>query len=85
MKQAEAAVDFIGQDRPHAAQEWMDGLVQRVELLRELPEQGRIVPEWEEEGVREVFHGSYRILYEVLEDRIEILTLSHMRQVLPLD
>jgi plasmid stabilization system protein ParE len=62
----------------------MDGLLRRVERLRELPEQGRIVPEWEEERIREVFHGSYRILYEVVEDRIEILTLSHMRQELSL-
>jgi plasmid stabilization system protein ParE len=33
--------------------------------------------------VREVFHEPYRIIYEVLEDRIEILTLSHFRQQLP--
>lgn len=72
----------MAQDRPRAALEWLDGLVRRVELLRQLPEQGRIVPEWKEEGVREVFHEPYRILYEVVENRIEILTLSHMKQQL---
>jgi plasmid stabilization system protein ParE len=58
-------------------------LVVRVELLRDLPEQGRVVPEWHESSVREVSQKPYRIIYEVLEDRIEILTLSHFRQKLP--
>ncbi len=57
--------------------------MQRVELLRDLPEQGRVVPEWHESSVREVFYEPYRVIYEVLEDRLEILTLSHFRQELP--
>ncbi len=58
-------------------------MVRRVELLRDLPEQGREVPEWHEPTVREVFHEPYRIIYEIHEDRIEILTLIHFRQELP--
>ena len=30
-----------------------------------------------------VLHEPYRVIYEVLEDRIEILTLTHFRQELP--
>jgi hypothetical protein len=33
--------------------------------------------------VREVFHEPYRVIYEVSEERLEILTLSHFRQELP--
>jgi len=64
---------------------WYDGLVERIELLREFPQQGRIVSEWHEETVREVLHRPYRVIYECRGDSIEILTLSHFRQPLPPD
>jgi toxin ParE1/3/4 len=78
-----AAVDYIAQDRPAAALEWLDGMVSRVEMLSEIPEQGRVVPEWNEPGVREIMYHPYRVIYEVSKDRVEILTLSHQRQQLP--
>lgn len=82
-RRTQAAVDYIALDRPQTSLEWLDGLVRRVELLRDLPKQGRVVPEWHESSVREVFHEPYRVIYEIVEDRIEILTLSHFRQELP--
>jgi plasmid stabilization system protein ParE len=82
-RRAQAAVDYIALDRPQTSLEWFEGLVQRVELLRDLPEQGRVVPEWHEPSVREVSHEPYRVIYEVVDDRLEILTLSHFRQQLP--
>ena len=82
-RRAQSAVDHIALDRPHASREWLEGLVRRVELLRDLPEQGRVVPEWHESSVREVLHEPYRVIYELYADRIEILTLSHFRQELP--
>jgi plasmid stabilization system protein ParE len=82
-RRAQAAVDYIALDRPQTSLEWLDGLVRRVELLRDFPRQGREVPEWHESSVREVFHAPYRVIYEVLDDRVEILTLSHFRQEFP--
>ena len=82
-QRALAAVDFIKEDRPQAAEEWLGRLLDRVEDLPRFPNQGRVVPEWKEPEVREIFHVPYRIIYEVHEDRVEILTLSHMRQQLP--
>ena len=79
-RRALAAVDYIAQDRPSVAAQWFDSLVERLELLRELPEQGRMVPEWGEPSIREILHTPYRIVYEVLPDRVEVLTLSHERQ-----
>jgi toxin ParE1/3/4 len=78
-----AAVDFIKADRPQVANEWLGGLLDRVQALPTFPNQGRVVPEWKEPEVREIFHLPYRVIYEVHEDRVEILTLSHMRQELP--
>lgn len=74
-------MDYIAEDRPSVADQWFDSLVERLDLLRELPEQGRVVPEWGEPSIREVIHTPYRIIYEVHADRVEILTLSHERQL----
>ncbi len=79
----QGAVDFIAEDRPLASRAWLEGLIDRIELLREFPKQGRLVPEWGEESLREVFHEPYRVVYEIFEDRVEILTLSHARQKFP--
>jgi plasmid stabilization system protein ParE len=79
-RSAQQAVDFIEQDRPLVAVEWFEGLVERVELLRDLPDQGRIVPEWGAETVREILYEPYRVIYEVSPEQVEILTLSHVRQ-----
>jgi plasmid stabilization system protein ParE len=78
-------VDYIATDRPLVAQEWLEGLVQRIELAADMPEQGRVVPEWHDDSVREILYEPVRLIYEVGTGQIEILTLSHFRQQLPLD
>ncbi|MDZ7778670.1 MAG: type II toxin-antitoxin system RelE/ParE family toxin [Gemmatimonadota bacterium] len=82
-RKAQQAVDFIEKDRPLVSVQWLEGLAERVELLRDLPDQGRIVPEWGDETVREIFYEPYRVIYEVSPEQVEILTLSHVRQELP--
>ena len=52
-------------------------MLELAESLADLPMRGRVVPETGEESVREVFVFSYRLLYEVFDDRIEILWLLH--------
>jgi len=81
-RRAQQTVDFIEQDSPRGAVDWLDGLVERVELLRDLPDQGRVVPEWNDASVREIMYEPYRVIYEVFPDHVEILTLSHYRQIL---
>ena len=72
----------MARERPLASVAWFHGLVRRVELLRELPLQGRVVPEWHEETVREVVYRPFRVIYQIFDDRIEIITLNHTRELL---
>ncbi|WP_405287101.1 type II toxin-antitoxin system RelE/ParE family toxin [Gaopeijia maritima] len=53
-----------------------------MEALGEFPDQGRVVPEWGDEGVREILYEPYRVIYEVFPEEVHILTLSHFRQEL---
>jgi len=44
-----------------------------------------MVPEYEQESVREVFHHPYRIIYLISDEQIEILSVIHDRRLLPDD
>lgn len=38
---------------------------------------GRIVPEYEIDKIREVIEGSYRIIYHIKFDQIDVLAVIH--------
>ena len=75
-------VDYIARDRPQAALDWIEGLEKRLTALPGLPDQGRVVPEWYDPTVRELIYRRHRVIYEVHEDHVEILTIRHGRQEL---
>jgi plasmid stabilization system protein ParE len=41
---------------------------------------GRTVPEFELEQIREVLEGSYRIIYYIKPDQVDILAIIHATQ-----
>jgi hypothetical protein len=47
------------------------------------PLSGQMVPEYQREDVREIIEYSYRILYQVGDSTISILTLIHGAHLLP--
>jgi toxin ParE1/3/4 len=71
------AADFIALDKPDAAQRWAESTFNAAARLSSLPESGRIVPEIGRPEVRELVHGSYRIIYRIADDRVLILTVRH--------
>lgn len=82
LRRAADIVDFIGKDHPQGALDWIEGLEERLTALPGLPEQGRVVPEWYERTVRELIYHRHRVIYEVHQDHVEILTIRHSRQQL---
>ena len=67
--------DYIVRTSPRYAAVVAGRLVDAVSRLADFPESGRIVPELGEPSVREVIHGSYRIVYELRGDGVEVLTV----------
>jgi addiction module RelE/StbE family toxin len=74
--------EYITQDNPDAASEWIMGILDEVERLKVFPEQGRKVPEAKRADVREIFFQNHRIVYRIESKRIVILTVRHTRQLL---
>ncbi|MEI6757861.1 MAG: type II toxin-antitoxin system RelE/ParE family toxin [Chlorobium sp.] len=44
------------------------------------PEAGRMVPEIGEPAIRELIIYSYRLIYEIFPDKIEVLALIHAKR-----
>jgi len=57
-------------------------LFNKPKILKEMPELGRVVPERDNESIRELIEGNYRIIYyfEKEIDTIEIITIHHASQ-----
>ena len=77
--------DYIAQDKPSAAEKWINTVFSKVEQLKSSPEIGRIVPELNNTQFREIIYGNYRIIYRIEKKQISILTIRHGKQILPIN
>ncbi len=77
-----AITDFIAEDSPHYASLFAMNVLAAVERLRTFPSSGRIVPEFNDPGLREILFGSYRIVYRFASETVSILTVYHGARLL---
>ena len=82
---ASEIAEYIAQDKPSAAVNWINTVFSKVEQLKASPEIGRPVPEIRSNQFRELIYGNYRIIYRIEKKRISILTIRHGKQILPID
>jgi toxin ParE1/3/4 len=77
--------DFIAENSEKYAKLTIKKLFERTDILKSFPQAGRIVPEKNEENLRELIEGNYRIIYEIVSaDQINILTVYHSARDLKL-
>jgi plasmid stabilization system protein ParE len=74
----------IRRDNAVAADLWIRRIFDRVLQLERFPKSGRRVPEVARADLREIVWGNYRIIHRVERTRIAILTVRHVKQILPL-
>ena len=77
LSQLEAIRDFLAQTSPDYARRVVERLVNRSEQIATFPRSGRMVPEYEIDDVRQVIESSYRIIYLIKEEQIEVLAIVH--------
>lgn len=80
-KDLDAIGDYIAADNPAAARLWVEKLRQKAVRASRMPYAGRAVPELSVREVREVIHGTYRIIYRVIDDGIVVLTIFERHRV----
>ncbi|HJW38153.1 MAG TPA: type II toxin-antitoxin system RelE/ParE family toxin [Candidatus Udaeobacter sp.] len=78
-------IEYIARDNPAAAARFGHELVAHTRELQNFPEIGRVVPEFRIKTLRELIHGSYRIVYQINERKkvIEIARFWHAARGTP--
>lgn len=75
----QSIVLFIAQENNTVAESFGFRLMSKVDLLAKFPEIGRVVPEKNDETIREVVLRPYRIIYQVLSEKqmIAVIRVWH--------
>ncbi len=74
--------DYISKDSTRYATEMVERIIQRVDQLEDFPKSGRIVPEFNNESIRELIIENYRIVYIVSEQFISIARIHHSARLI---
>jgi len=74
--------EYLTQDSPQYAEYFYERIFESIENLKFFPKMGRIVPELKNQNMRELIFQNYRIIYQYLEDTIEIITIFHGKRLL---
>ena len=82
VEDVESIRDFIARSSPRYALLVAERLVGAVERLEAFPRSDRVVPEFKDDRLREIVWGSYRIVYQLLDETIEVLTVYHAARIL---
>jgi plasmid stabilization system protein ParE len=72
----------ISVDSPYYASRFAQRVVSLVERLAVFPRMGRVVPEYDDENVRQVIHQNYRIIYRLRDGAVEVAAIHHGAQLL---
>ena len=68
---------YIARDSEMYASGFVERIILAAERVADHPKAGRVVPENNDENVREILYQHYRIIYRIKSDDIEMLTVIH--------
>ena len=72
-----ATAEYIARDSVRYARTFACEAFAASDTLAELANRGRVVPEFGDQSIRELFLGSHRMIYQVSTDRVFIIGLVH--------
>lgn len=75
--------NFIARDSIHHAERQVSKIVNRIDILLQFPNIGRVVAEFHNKNIQELIEGNYRIVYKLnLPNEINILAIHHGARIL---
>ena len=69
--------DFISRDSEYYAAHFAQRILSVVESIPDFPLSGRIVPEYEEDNIREKIYKNYRMVYRLKNGFVEIAAICN--------
>jgi toxin ParE1/3/4 len=80
----EAIAQYISADSGAYASSVVKTILNATRNFSRFPFAGRVVPEFDDENIREWFAHNYRIIYHVEEEVVLIAAIVHSRRLLDL-
>ena len=75
--------NYIGKDSIKYSKIVVRNLFTSTDILKRHPRLGRMVPEFNNPNIRELIRGSYRIVYNVVNEKnIDVVTVHHSARLL---
>jgi addiction module RelE/StbE family toxin len=74
--------DYIQKDSFIYANRVLENIISRIEQLENFPKSGRVVPEFDNENIRELIQGNYRIIYKVSIRKVSIVRIHHASRLI---
>lgn len=78
----EEICNFISKDSEFYAAVFARKILSLVKEIPDFPKLGRVVPEYEDENLREKIYQNYRVVYRLKKDVIEIVVVAHGSKIL---
>jgi addiction module RelE/StbE family toxin len=78
----ESIATYIEKDSIFYAKSVVTNIFSKVDILLNFPLLGRVVPEYQDENIRELFIYSYRLIYKINKNNIAIVTVIHGKRIL---
>jgi toxin ParE1/3/4 len=74
--------NYIAFDSEHYARLFAQRIVALIESIPNFPKAGRVVPEYQQDDLRERIFQNYRIVYRIKREAIEIVAIVHGARLL---
>jgi addiction module RelE/StbE family toxin len=82
IKDINEIAEYIAKESLQYAKAQVKLFIELAEGLEDHPHRGRVVPELGMNNIRQVLCGHYRIIYEISEETVGILTVHHQSRLL---
>jgi len=82
LEDIESIATYIEKNSSVYAKSVVSKFFEKAELLQEFPKTGRIVPEFDNETIREIFVYSYRFIYKIEKDVVLLVAVVHGKRLL---
>jgi toxin ParE1/3/4 len=79
----QAVQAYIARHSEQYALGMVERIFERSEVLASQPRLGQVVPEYEDETLRELFVDPYRIVSRLLDDQVDIVAVVHGARRMP--
>lgn len=78
----ESIAAYIALDSEAYASSVIRKILQKTRALADFPQMGRVVPEFADDSIREIFAYSYRIIYKIERESVVVASIIHGSRIL---